>query len=112
MDQRQLALLAPSFLIAAGILLSTGLAATGSDWLIVVAAVLFGGCILAADLFSARLRGQRQRLSAAALAMCAAFLSICALVGLRNPKDVVLMIPVIGSAAVVPMLSSRRQACR
>jgi hypothetical protein len=111
MNRQHLAAIVPAFLIAFGILISTALTVTGSGWLIAIGVALFALSTLAGDLAAARLRGQRVAPSVQGIAIAASFLLACGIVALKNPALVATLIPVIGGAAVLPIIFRGGKVC-
>lgn len=99
--------LGPALLVALGILVGT-LAAkftAGLGWWVMTGPALLGASVVCADLFQSRLRNKPLTPSPAALMIAGAFLVAGVILALNNPEAMPLIIPVIGAACSVPVIS-------
>jgi hypothetical protein len=109
--------LGPSLLVGAGIVVSTLIAvlAARSGWLILGGPLVLALAVVSADVMDSRLRGESSGPSRAALLLGGAFLLASAIVALRDPSLVKMLIPVFGAAGWVTLLlrpGGRRKPCR
>lgn len=109
--------LGPSLLVAVGILASTFVAVRMADsgWWVLSAPLLLALTVVAADVMSSRLRGKSSGPSVVSLLLGGTFLLSGAIVALRDPSLVKLLIPTVGVIAWTPLVllqGNRRKACR
>jgi hypothetical protein len=105
--------LAPSLLLAAGILISTYLAVHALPASTLVAPLLLALSVIAASVVDAALRGQRARPSAAALIVALAIPAAWLFMDGNEPRVLTAMLPSLGAvgwAALLPA-SPRRTRC-
>lgn len=109
--------LAPSLLLAVGIVVSTFIAvmAAESGWLVLAGPLGLALTVVSADMLDSRLRGESAGPSGVALIFGITFLLAGVIVALRDPSLVKMLIPVIGSTAGVTILlrsKGGRKPCR
>jgi hypothetical protein len=106
-----------SILLAVGLLVSTALAMWTSDagWWVMSGPLLLALLLLFVDVLIARSRGVSRGPSWTAVILGFSFITACAIVALRDPALVAMMIAVLGGCVVTPVLlplQNRRKACR
>lgn len=114
---RKSAELGPALLVGGGIIVATAIAmwAAESGWLVMAAPLVLALAGVGADVLGSRLRGAPSGPSPASLLLGGTLLLTGAIVTLRDPGLVKILIPVVGSAGYVTLLfrpDRRRQACR
>lgn len=111
--------LVPSIILALGILVSTGVATitSASGWLALAGPLVLALAMAGAGMVDYRLNGSAPDKLRGALLLGAIFLLAGAILALRDPSRVAVLLPILGGAAVVPLVAStdrrdskRRQA--
>lgn len=95
--------LGPALFVGSGILVATFTA--GFGWWVMTAPALLAVSVVCADLFQSRLQDKPLIPSLAALMIAGAFLVAGIILALHNPESMPLIIPVIGGACSVPVIS-------
>ena len=101
--------LAPSLVLASGIVLSTLVAVLpmAPGWRVGAGALLLTLSILGADMLSSRLRGESPVPSPVAIVVASAYLVTCGIVALRDPALIAMLIPILGGGASAILLPRR-----
>jgi hypothetical protein len=113
MTRQSMAAIGLHLVMGGGIVVSTALAAWGSRGMAAAGVVLFALLILAVDMWAGWLKGESRAPTFSAILMSAAFLLACGLVAMKNSELVAMLIPTLGVAVVIPILSTgmTRRAC-
>lgn len=95
-----------ALLPAVAMLAAAALAAIAppSPWIAAAGPLLLVSAMVVADAIQRRRAGGRWRPSASALVIAAAILVACGIVGLRDPGNVAMMVPILGSCTAIPFI--------
>ena len=114
--RRPLRSLAPSILLATGIILASAVAALTplTAWPVMAGPFLLSAAIVGADMLRSRLRGAAPIPSWCGVLLAGAFFAACGLVAFADARQVAVMIPILGGSASTPLLlnTGRRGECR
>ena len=113
MTRQSWAAIGPQLVLAGGIIVSTAVAVavSGPAWMAAVGPLLFVLFMVGADMWNGRLRRESMAPSFSMILMAAAFLVACGMVAMKHPASVAMLIPILGSGAVIPILFRRRASC-
>jgi hypothetical protein len=114
--KRPLSSHAPALLVAIGIILAAAVAALApfAQWPVLTGPLLLSAAIVGSDMLRSRLTGAAPIPSWCSVLLAGAFLVACGLVAFVDPKQVALMIPILGGSVSTPLLlgTGRRGECR